>query len=154
MTDKTHYITQEGLDKLEAELHELKTIKRPDVVKKIEVAKEFGDLSENAEYQFAKEELAFIDGRLSQLDESIHNAVIIEKGGEAGLVHIGSTVVAKGGEKEITYRIVGADEADPKAGLISNESPMGKAFIGKRVGEAITVSTPSGEVVYEIVRVE
>lgn len=149
-----HYVTKEGLERITRELRELKTIKRREVAAKIERAKELGDLSENAEYQDAKEELSFIEGHIQRLDDIVAHAVVIEEKRKAGVVSVGSTVVAKVEDKQVTYQIVGSNEADPKAGKISNESPLGMSFLSRHIGDEVVVKTPGGEVTYVIVKIE
>lgn len=137
------------------ELQYLKTVKRREAAEKVNQAKELGDLSENAEYQDAKEQLAFIAGRIQELENQIPNAVVIEEGQVRDTVGIGTTVISQmGGSREVTYQIVGSEEADPSAGRISNESPLGRTFLGKRVGEDVVVNAPGGEIVYKILRLE
>ncbi|SRR3989339_846314 len=154
MTNQKHYVTKDGLEKIKIELDDLKMNKRPETVLRIESAKELGDLSENAEYQTAKEDLAFIDGRINQLVETLNDAVIIEKDHSNDMINIGSGFVAKGSDKEIKYRIVGSNEADPTQGMISNESPIGQAFLGKKVGDDVEVKTPNGAMHYKIISIE
>ena len=148
----TIYVTKEGYDKLKKELDELKNVRRKEIASRIEIAKDMGDLSENAEYHEAKDEQGFIEGRIAELEATLPNAVIIEPG-STGCVSVGNTVrvSAKGKEKE--YTIVGANEADPVAGKISNESPLGLAFIGKCAGDSVEVQVPSGKMVYHIISV-
>lgn len=152
MADKIQYVSQDGLDKLRAELQELKSVRRKDAVVKIETAKALGDLSENADYHEAKNELAFIDGRIQEIDETLKNISIIEEGASS-VVRIGSSldVESKGTRK--TFRIVGSNEADPTQGLISNESPLGAAFLGHAKGERVEVTTPAGTQTYTILSV-
>jgi transcription elongation factor GreA len=148
----TIYVTKEGYDKLKKELDELKGVRRKEIAQRIEIAKDMGDLSENAEYHEAKDEQGFIEGRIAELEVVLPNAVIIEAGGD-GCIGVGNTVrvSAKGKEKE--YTIVGANEADPIAGRISNESPLGQAFIGKCAGDTVEVKAPSGKMIYAIIEV-
>lgn len=143
------YVTQEGLEKLKAELHELKTVRKREVANRIEKAKELGDLSENAEYADAKDEMSFIEGRIIELEDTVNRAKIIEAGG-TDAVSIGCTVEIEGGGQKKTYTIVGSSEADPSAGRISNETPLARALLGKKVGDAITVTLPSGAVTYTV----
>jgi transcription elongation factor GreA len=149
------YMSASALEKLKRELKELKTVKRREVAARIEAAKALGDLSENAEYHEAKDELALLEGRISQLEETVANAAIIgEQGaGEKGTVRVGSTIVVKVGAKEKTFTIVGSTEADPAAGRISNESPIGSALLGAKVGVTVLVESPSGKLKYEVVEV-
>ncbi len=143
------YVTQEGLAKLKAELHELKTVRKREVANRIEKAKDLGDLSENAEYADAKDEMSFIDGRMIELEDTINRAKIIEAGG-TDVVNIGCTVEIEGGGQKKTYTIMGSSEADPAAGRISNETPLARALLGKKVGDTIEVRLPSGAMTYTI----
>lgn len=152
--DAPHYVTGEGLERIKKELRELKTVKRREAAQKIAQAKELGDLSENAEYHDAKDELAFIEGHIQVLEDIVAHAVIIEETRPGSVVRVGSTVVAKIGDREVSYQIVGSNEADPKAGKISNESPLGQGFLGKKVRDEVIVKTPGGETIYTIVRIE
>ncbi len=148
-------ITQEGYDKLQNELEFLKTVRRKEIAERIQYAKDQGDLSENAEYSEAKDAQAFNEGRIAELSQMIKNLTVVKNGnGNKGGVAMGSTVIAtcKGKEKEFT--IVSFNEADPLAGKISNESPLGKAFIGKNKGAKISVSTPNGIAEYEIIDIK
>ena len=146
------YITKEGLAKLRKELDELKNVRRKEIALRIEIAKDMGDLSENAEYHEAKDEQGFIEGRIIELEQMLVNAIVIEHN-DTGCVNVGNTVrvSVKGKEKE--YTIVGANEADPLAGRISNESPLGIAFIGKHPGDSVEVKVPSGKMVYHIISI-
>ncbi|MBU1348938.1 transcription elongation factor GreA [Patescibacteria group bacterium] len=154
MVDKIQYVSQEGLDKLKAEHQELKSVRRKEAVVKIETAKALGDLSENADYHEAKNELAFIDGRIQEIEGILKNVSIIEGGGGSSTsVHIGSTIEVESRGTHKSYRIVGSNEADPTQGLISNESPLGAAFLGHAVGDDVEVSTPAGTQTYRIVSV-
>ena len=117
-------------------------------------AKEFGDLSENSEYSEAKEEQAQVEGRIFELEEIVRNASIIKKNGQTGEVGIGSTVKALKNGAEVTYQIVGSNEAKPEEGRISNESPLGQAFLGKKVGDTAEVLAPGGKVAYKITGME
>ncbi len=148
------YLSQEGFEKLKKELHELKTIKRKEIIERIETAKELGDLSENAEYADAKEEQSFIEGKIMELEEMVNNAVIIEKDQKSGWVSIGSIIKIKSNGEEKEYTIVGSNEADPVHGKISNESPLGQAFLGKRVGDEVEVTVPKGIIKYRIIEIK
>lgn len=156
MVDKTFPMTQEGKAKLEAELEELKTVKRSEVVERIKVARSFGDLSENSEYDSAREEQAFVEGRIQKLENMIHNAEIIDESKvNDGEVSLGRTVVFKelpDGEEE-SYTIVGEAEADPFSGKISHKSPIAHALIGRKVGDEVSIETPGGEMTVEILEV-
>ena len=151
---KQTVITDEGLKKLEAELDELKTVKRKEVAEKIKVALGYGDLSENSEYDEAKNEQAIIEGRIAEIENQLKNVRVLDEA-EIGTenVHIGSTVTVteKGTKTKETYRIVGSTEADPLGGKISDESPIGKALLGRRKGEEVEVETPGGVIVLKVV---
>lgn len=156
MEEKKYPMTDEGKEKLENELNHLKTEKRKEVVERIKVARGFGDLSENSEYDAAREEQAFIEGRIQKIEHMLHNADIIDVNDSAeGEITIGRTVVFKelpdGIEEE--YKIVGAAEANPFEGKISNDSPIAKALIGKTIGEKVSIDTPGGEMRVEILKV-
>ncbi len=147
---KKYLLTQEGLVKLNDELKVLVTEKRKDVIERIREAAAHGDLSENADYAQAREEQSFIEGRIQEIEDMIKNAEIITHSTQTNNVSIGSTVVVKVEGAERTYSIVGSNEANPGAGKISNESTVGKALLGKKVGDKISVSTPAGDKEYEI----
>jgi len=155
MLNEQTYITKQGLEKLKEELNDLIVNKRREVIKKIEEAKEYGDLSENAEYHAAKDEQAFMEGRIMELTSLINSAVIIEETKSNGVVTVGSRIKIENEEQNIAkeYKIVGSEEADPTAGLISNESPIGRAFLGKKKGEIVTIQTPKGNIQYRIVEI-
>jgi transcription elongation factor GreA len=141
------YLTKEGLEKIKEELEFLKTEKRAEISHRLEIAIAHGDLSENADYDYAKQEQAFTEGRINTLEDSLRRAVIIEHDGRTDRVRIGSTVtiVEEGLDDEPeTYCIVGAHEADPSKGYISNESPIGQALLGGKVGQTVTVNIPAG----------
>ncbi len=145
-------ITSEGLKALKLELDELKTVKRREVAERLKEAISYGDLSENSEYEEAKNEQAFVEGRVLELEQKVKHAKIIA-GKKASVVRIGSTVVIadqKTKEKE-TYTIVGSTEADPMSARISNESPVGKALLGQKKGDTVDVKAPGGEFEYRIV---
>lgn len=141
---KEQYLTEEGLKDLQGKLHSLKTVRRREIAEAIHTAKEQGDLSENAEYQSAKEEQNRIELEIAELEQTLKNAqVIVNDGNE--VVSIGNTVVLDCDGKERSYRIVGSNEADPLAGKISNESPMGQALLGQEKGAQVKIPTPAGE---------
>ncbi|PZR56314.1 MAG: transcription elongation factor GreA [Candidatus Meridianibacter frigidus] len=153
MNDKEIVLTREGLVKLEHELDDLKAVHRREVNDRIRQAKEFGDISENAEYEDAKQEQAFVEGRIMRLEQMIRNAVLIDEGEYAeGEVHLGSTVklkdVANGDPHEFT--IVGSAESDPPNKRLSNESPLGRALLGRKKGDTVDVTTPRGMTKYKI----
>lgn len=139
------YLTQEGKKQLEEKLDYYKTVRRPEVTKKIGLAREFGDLSENAEYDAAKDEQARIEAEISEMETKIRNCIIIKKV-DTSKVSIGCyvTLYDKTFDEEVKYKIVGSTESDPKQGLISNESPVGKAVLGKKIGDEVSVETPNG----------
>src|SRR5437870_12577241 len=147
-------LTQEGLKKLQDELKVLKEERRKEVIERIQEAVSHGDLSENADYAQAKEEQAFIEGRIQEIEEMIKNAQIISHSVNQNIVSIGSTVKAKVGEREVKYTIVGANEANPAQGKISNESLVGRALLGARKGDKIPVETPLGKVDYLVLHIE
>jgi len=155
--EKQYPMTKEGKEKLEQELEYLKTVKRKEVVERIKIARGFGDLSENSEYDAAKDEQAFVESRIQMLETMIRNAVIIEEDKEnPDVVSLGKSVTfieLPDGEEE-TYTIVGSAEADPFEGKISNDSPIAKSLIGRRVGDEVAVQTPGGEMLVKIVAVK
>lgn len=155
--EKSFYMTLEGKEKLEEELHYLKTDRRQEVVERIKVARDFGDLSENSEYDAAKDEQAFVESRIAQVEKMIRNAVIIENDNDnPNVVSLGKSVTFQelpDGDEE-TYMIVGSAEADPFEGKISNDSPMAKSLLGQEVGTEVAVVTPGGEIQVKIVNVE
>lgn len=155
--DKDFPMTLAGKEKLEQELDYLKTVKRKEVVERIKIARSFGDLSENSEYDSAKEEQAFVEGRITTLENMIRNAKIISEGELAGdSVALGRSVTfieLPDGEEE-TYSIVGSAEADPFEGKISNDSPIAKSLIGKKVGDQVSVQTPGGEMSVRIISIK
>ena len=152
MNDKETLLTKEGLRKLEEELEELKTVHRKEVNDRIRQAKEFGDISENAEYEDAKQEQAFVEGRIIKLETMIRNARIIEDAAGSSEIGFGATVKVKDSKHGtiIDLTIVGSAEANPPLGLISNESPLGSALMGKTTGDNVEVTTPRGIVLYKI----
>jgi transcription elongation factor GreA len=153
--NKDIYISKDGLNKLQEEMKEITTIKKKEVASRIKTAKEFGDLSENSEYDDAKNEQAFMEGRISEIEHILKNAKIIEEVAckTTDKVCVGHTVVVdlEGGEAK--FRIVGSYEADPEMGLISNESPIGEALLGKKKGEEVSVKVPAGEMRYKIKKI-
>ena len=151
--NKPEYLSAEGLEKLKAELDELTNVKRPEVAQRIHDAKEYGDVTENAEYEDAKNEQAFVEGRIQSLTAIIKNAVLIDEKHSRTFVQIGSTVTIEGEAGKEKYTIVGAAEAAPDEGRISNESPVGRALLGKKKGEDVTVSVPAGDSTYTIVSI-
>ena len=150
----SHYLTQKKFDTLKAETKELKNQTIPAIAKRIDSAKQMGDLSENAEYHAAREEMAWAQSRLKELGRILDNAEIISiENKSKDIVDIGSKVVVEINNKEREYTIVGAQEADPAERKISNESPLGRAFLGRTRGESVQVEVPSGVQVYKIVSI-
>ncbi|AEJ38455.1 GreA/GreB family elongation factor [Sulfobacillus acidophilus TPY] len=156
MADKELLISQEGLKKLEAELEYLTTVKRREVAERIKTAREFGDISENSEYEDAKNEQAFIEGRIQTIEKMLRQArVVNDQDQDPNIVHIGSRVTVRDLEDQLEedYFIVGATEADPMKNRISNESPVGKALLGARVGEEVEVSAPVGKIRLKVIKI-
>lgn len=156
MAGKKNILTYEGLKALEDELHDLKVVKRREVAAKIKEAREQGDLSENAEYDAAKEEQAHIEARIEEIEHILKNAeVVVEEDVDASTINIGCHVIIKDVEddEEIEYKLVGSTEANSLKGKISNESPVGRALIGRKAGETIEVETPAGMLQYEIISI-
>jgi len=150
---KEIYLTQEGLEKLKAELNQLKQNDRTSVIERIKAAKEFGDLSENAEYEDAKNEQAYIESKILELEEKIKHAKVVKKENKE-TIGVGSILECLvEGEKEL-IEIVGSSEADPINGKISSESPVGRALFGHKKGESIDVDTPGGKLKYKVVSVK
>ncbi len=152
--DAVIYITEEGLQKIKEELAYLKKEKREEIAEKLEIAIAQGDLKENADYHAAKEEQAFVEGRIKTLEDSVYRSKVIKEMGPSNVVRVGNTVtVFEVGyeDEEETYFIVGAHEADPANGRISNESPIGSALIGAKKGSVVNVETPGGQIQLTIV---
>jgi transcription elongation factor GreA len=150
----SQYFSKEGLEKLKEEYAHRTGALRTEIAARIKEAKEQGDLSENAEYTEAKESQSLNEGRIEELKVILDNAVIISAGGKGGTVSVGSTVKVQTGKDERVFTIVGAAEADPANGKISNESPLGAAFLGAKKGDKVTVQTPKGAVEYKIADVK
>jgi transcription elongation factor GreA len=153
VNNKPAYLSKEGLARLREELDELVNVRRPEIATRIHDAKEHGDLSENAEYEDAKNEQAFIEGRIQALEALIKNAVLIDENHSTDHVQIGSTVLVQTPDGKETYTIVGSAEAAPAEGRISNESPVGRALLGHRKGESVSVAVPAGNSEYRIVKI-
>jgi transcription elongation factor GreA len=151
VNNKPTYLSKDGLEKLRGELDEMVSVKRPEVANRIHDAKEHGDLSENAEYEDAKNEQAFVEGRIQTLEALIKNATIIDENHSTDHVQIGSTVSVESGDGKEHFTIVGSAEAKPAEGRISNESPVGRALLGKKKGEKVVVRVPAGDFTYKIV---
>ena len=158
MAEKTVVLTKEGLEKLELELETLKSVKRREIADRIKQAIEFGDISENSEYEDAKNEQAFIEGRILEVEKVLRNVELIEQSedDDGSQVRLGSKVVLADLEygDEVEYFIVGSAEADPMNNRISYESPVGEAIMGRQVGETVKVNAPIGSLKYEIVHVK
>ena len=147
--NKVYQITESGQRELERELEELKS-RRGEIADKIAVARDFGDLSENAEYDAAREAQGLLETRITEIETILQNASIIQAGSSSTVV-LGSTVELEANGKTVVYTVVGPVEADPLEGKVSNESPIGQALMGKAVGDTVTISTPKGELAYAVV---
>mgnify|MGYP000526214544 CR=1 FL=1 len=149
------FLTREGYERLKQELDYLRNEKRVQVADRIRSAKEDGDLRENAGYEDAKHEQAFVEGRIQELEALLKRAQVVEETGKRDHVSIGATVVVQeeGGAPE-TYQIVGSAEANPSEGRVSNESPLGRALLGKKIGDSVQVGTPGGVIVFEVVEIK
>jgi transcription elongation factor GreA len=150
---RKYLLTQEGLDKLKKELKVLVNERRKEVIERIQEAVAHGDLSENADYAQAKEEQAFIEGRILELEELVKNAELIKQTGSRNLVSVGSTVKVAVNNEEKIYKIVGSNEANPAQGRISNESLVGRKLIGAKPGDVMEVETPAGRMAYKIIEI-
>ncbi len=149
-----HHLTKEGFEELKRELETLKKEGRAEIAEQLRRAKEYGDLSENSEYADAKEAQSKLESRIFELEEIIRNAVLIRKSQQKDVVNVGSTIEVQRGAKNFKYTIVGSREAKPEANLISNESPLGQAFLGKRAGDTVEIETPNGKAKYKILKIE
>ncbi|QHU91923.1 transcription elongation factor GreA [Candidatus Saccharibacteria bacterium oral taxon 488] len=147
--NKVYQITESGQRELERELDELKS-RRGEIADKIAAARDFGDLSENAEYDAAREAQGLLETRITEIETILQNASIIQAGNSSTVV-LGSTVELEANGKTVVYTVVGPVEADPLEGKVSNESPIGQALMGKAVGDTVTISTPKGELAYAVV---
>jgi len=156
VSEQTTYLTRDGLKKLQDELEYLKTVKRQEVADRLHAAMDEGDIDENAEYDEAKNEQAFVEGRILTLEAMLKNYVLIEETPkESDEVTLGSVItVVEGDNPPEKYHLVGAAEADPSKGRISNESPLGRALIGRRVGDTVQVSAPAGLLTFRIASIE
>lgn len=148
------YLSREGTESLEKELQELKTSKRQEIAKRLQEAKDLGDLSENAEYFEAKEAQSFNENRIAELQRLLKNAVTIEASSKEDAVGMGSTIEVKSDSGTEMFRIVGSAEANPQERKISNESPLGRAFLGRKIGDEVEISTPGGTNKYKIIKIE
>lgn len=147
--NKVYQITESGQRELERELEELKS-RRGEIADKIAAARDFGDLSENAEYDAAREAQGLLETRITEIETILQNASIIQAGSSSTVV-LGSTVELEANGKTVVYTVVGPVEADPLEGKVSNESPIGRALMGKAVGDTVTINTPKGELAYTVV---
>jgi transcription elongation factor GreA len=156
MSEQVTYLTRDGLKKLEEELEFLRTTRRQEVAERLHQAMEDGELIENAEYEAAKNEQAFVEGRILTVETLLSEAVLInEDEGPSNIVRVGATVkVQEDGSKPELYTIVGAAEANPAKGLISNESPLGRALLGRKVGDEVKVNAPAGMLSFKVVKIE
>lgn len=155
--DNVVYITKEGLEKIKTELEFLKGEKREEISHRLEVAISHGDLSENADYAYAKQEQAFVEGRIKDLEDSLRRAKIIDNGGRNDQVRVGNTVtLVEEGFEDMPerYHLVGVHEADPSSGRISNESPIGRAMLGAKEGDTIKINAPAGVIQMKITKIE
>jgi transcription elongation factor GreA len=151
---EAHFLTPEGKARMEEELEFLRKVRRPEVAEHIRLAREDGDLTENAGYDAAKEEQAHVEGRILTLENILKNAQVIEKRGNSGTVAVGSQVtVQEDGYDPETFHIVGSAEVNPQQGRISNKSPLGRALLGKRKGDEVQVNTPNGVTVFTVIQV-
>lgn len=149
------YFSKEGLEKLKNELLERTSVLRPEISKRIKEAKEQGDLSENAEFDAAKEAQSINEGRIEEIRQTLENAIIVSDGAKSGgIIVVGSTVKADAGKGPQQFVIVGVTESNPSAGFISNESPLGKVFLGHKKGDTVEVRTPRGLEQYKILEVK
>ncbi len=149
-------MSEEGLKKLETELETLKSVKRHEVSERIKTAREFGDISENSEYEDAKNEQAFVEGRIQTIEKMLRQAKVVDNHNvDPNAVHIGSLVTIKDLEEDVEeqYTLVGAAEADPNKNHISNESPVGKALMGARVGQVVEVTAPVGKIRLQVIKI-
>ena len=154
MPDDRTYLTAEGAARLRKELDELKGPRRLEMAERLRKAVRQGDLSENADYISAKEQQAFLEGRIMELESVLRNATIVEQRGPSDRVEIGNTVVVlEQDDTQTTFQIVGAKEANPRAGKISHESPIGKALLGKKVGQSAEATTPGGPLRFKILEI-
>lgn len=149
------YLTAEGLERLKSELQELTGPRRTELAARLRSAIQMGDLSENADYHKAKEDQAFLEGRIQELEYLVHNAVVIEKNANRDTVGVGSHITIQEADYPAeTYHMVGPKEADPRNGRISHESPIGSALMERRVGDEVDVETPAGKVRFKILKIE
>ncbi len=147
-------LTREGFEKLQAELNDLKEVKRPLAVERLKKARAMGDLSESSEYASAKEDLAFVEGRILEIETMLKGAVVVETTQSKDFAALGSTITVKFDGQEDTYKLVGEFEADPLEKKLSITSPLGKALLGKKKGDVVEVEAPSGKMTYQITSIQ
>jgi transcription elongation factor GreA len=153
MNNKPAYLSKDGLEQIRQELEELVNVRRAEIAARIHEAKEHGDITENAEYEDAKNEQAFVEGRIQALSALVKNAVVITENHSSTHVQIGSTVTIQSKDGKESFMIVGSAEASPAEGRISNESPVGRALLGRKKGDEVTVSVPAGDSKYKILSI-
>lgn len=151
---KTFYLTQKGIEKLQEELDELISTQRPTIAARLKEAKDYGDLSENIQWDDAKDQQAFVEGRISEIENILKNVTVIESPKAKTIVELGSVVHLQLENGIQRYTIVGSTEASPEEGKISNESPIGKALLGRKTGEEVEIEIPSGKITYKIFKIE
>lgn len=149
----SEYVSPEGLERLKRELEELKTATRREIAERLEAAKALGDLSENAEYQEAKEAQSLNEAKIQEMEDILRDIIVIQKPAHSNSVQIGSTIEVDSPHGRETFTIVGSEEADPLSGKISNESPLGRSFLGHAVGDTINVKTPGGLTAYRVEKI-
>jgi transcription elongation factor GreA len=153
MNNKPAYLSKDGLEQIRQELEELVNVRRAEIAARIHEAKEHGDITENAEYEDAKNEQAFVEGRIQALSALVKNAVVIEENHSSTHVQIGSTVTIQSKDGKESFMIVGSAEASPAEGRISNESPVGRALLGRKKGDEVVVTVPAGDSKYKILSI-
>ncbi len=153
MAEEKVYLTREGLQKLQDEYDQLVNFRRKEVAEKLQKARELGDITENAAYDAARDEQAFVEGRIEELEAILKKVEVVEEE-KAGVVSVGSRVRVHLDGNEQEFQIVGAPEADPAAGKISHESPLGRALLGKKVGEKVEIDAPAGKLTYHVLEIK
>ncbi|OJI06482.1 transcription elongation factor GreA [bacterium CG10_46_32] len=155
MSDNKTFLTDQGHKKLKEELEHLKKVRRPEISERIKQAKDYGDLSENAEYADAREEQSFVEGRILELENAVKNSTVVShRNSDPNIVNIGDTIIVERDGSKLTYMLVGSKEADPSSGKISNESPIGQAFLNKKIGDEVEVKTPRGVSRWKILEIK
>jgi len=153
MVEEKVFLTKDGLKKLQDEYDQMVTVRRKDVAAKLQKARELGDISENAAYDAARDEQAFIEGRIEELEDLLKRVEVVAEE-KAGKISVGSTVRVHLDGNEQEFQIVGAPEADPTVGKISHDSPLGKALLGKEVGDNVEIQAPAGKLIYHVLEIE